>query len=62
MLDKVLEFIRGAGAFALENQKEIDFATSKLKSARNSDVVTKTDLEISRTVYCLRTEIYRRFS
>jgi myo-inositol-1(or 4)-monophosphatase len=48
MLDKILEFIREAGAFAMENQGKIDFATSKLKSAKNSDVVTATDLEISR--------------
>ena len=48
MLDKILDFIREAGDFALGNQSKIDFATSKLKSAKNSDVVTTTDLEISR--------------
>ncbi|MCL2451544.1 inositol monophosphatase family protein [Candidatus Saccharibacteria bacterium] len=48
MLEKLLLFVREAGEFALENQKEVSFKTSRLKSANNQDVVTETDMEISR--------------
>ncbi len=48
MLDKIVKFVREAGAFALENQNKISFEASKLKSAGNWDVVTETDMEVSR--------------
>jgi myo-inositol-1(or 4)-monophosphatase len=48
MLDKLLKFARDAGEFARANQDQISFETSELKSDMVFDVVTETDLEISR--------------
>lgn len=48
MLEKILEFIRESGQFASDNQKNIDFADSEMKSEESWDVVTETDFEISR--------------
>jgi myo-inositol-1(or 4)-monophosphatase len=48
MLEKILEFIISAGDYGKANQVNVNFADSKMKSASSYDVVTETDLEISR--------------
>jgi myo-inositol-1(or 4)-monophosphatase len=48
MLEKILEFVKEAGNYAKANQVNVDFASSKMKSARVHDVVTETDFEVSR--------------
>jgi myo-inositol-1(or 4)-monophosphatase len=48
MLEKILDFAKNAGNYAKANQANVDFASSKKKSAGAHDVVTETDLEISR--------------
>lgn len=49
MLDKILTFIREAGDYARANQINVGFSGSSIyKSDHISDVVTETDLEVSR--------------
>lgn len=48
MLNKIISFVREAGDFAKAQQTSVNLFDSKLKSDLFSDVVTTTDLEISR--------------
>jgi fructose-1,6-bisphosphatase/inositol monophosphatase family enzyme len=48
MLKKLLDFVQKAGDYAKQNQSKVDFLTSRLKSVSAGDVVTETDMEISR--------------
>jgi myo-inositol-1(or 4)-monophosphatase len=48
VLDKIIEFIKSAGNYAQANQANIDFAGENLKAKRLRDILTETDMEISR--------------
>lgn len=50
MINKILDFIKYAGKLALDNQNKISIVDEHIRkeSDNNSDIVTKTDLEISK--------------
>ncbi len=47
MIDKFLSFVQKAGELMIQNQSLVDVYSSKFKTEKITDIVTKTDFEVS---------------